>query len=282
MPLVERALADEERLASPDDGGEHARGMERVASHVRARGRRRAIRDGMGMRGICRSPHLESSVPLQRGPGARNVEGRAVPAAPASRPRPGVAMTLEPSAVAKVLRAPPVGQINFKVDKVDVNQRQLERVAKAIEGLEIEISVGGGLGSFGAAYTSWKGATWKPGETKYRGRIRVGNASVVDSAIGRSAIFHECVHALIDLADMKPSELQDEVAAYVADALYLRMTKTKPTSPDPLVMAIYTAAFGVVDGHKLVTTPGVTLKWQDCDALGKAIKAYPDYSRLKE
>ena len=190
-------------------------------------------------------------------------------------------MSLEPAAVAKVLRAPPVGQLNFQVDKIAVNQRQMEHVAKAIEGKELQIEVGN-TGGFGAAYTSWKGARWKDGETKYRGRITLSGPAVVDSTIGRAAIFHECVHALIDLKDLKPSELQDEVAAYIADALYLRMLKQSVSSSDSLVMAIYKAAFAIVDTNKLATKSGVTLTWKDCEALGKAIKAYPNYAQLKE
>ena len=191
-------------------------------------------------------------------------------------------MSLSPTAVAKVLRSPAVGQVNFKVDAIAVNQLQMESVAKAIEGNELKIEVGG-TGSMGAAYTSWKGAVWKTGETRYKGRITLDGPGVVDNAIGRAAIFHESVHALIDLKDLKPSELQDEVAAYLADALFMRANNQKiPAGNPPLVTAIYAAADAIIDKHKLTTKKGVTLSWKDCEALGKAIKAWPDYSQLKE
>jgi hypothetical protein len=42
-------------------------------------------------------------------------------------------------------------------------------------------------------------------------------------------------------------------------------------------MAIYDAAFAIVDGRKMLTSVGVMLTWADCDALRAAIKAHPAY-----
>jgi hypothetical protein len=42
-------------------------------------------------------------------------------------------------------------------------------------------------------------------------------------------------------------------------------------------MAIYKAAFAIVDARNMLTRLGVILKWTDCDALRAAIKAHPAY-----
>jgi len=68
----------------------------------------------------------------------------------------------------------------------------------------------------------------------------------------------------------------EEVVAYLADALYLRANHTS-VSGGTLEMAIYKAAFAIVDARNMLTRLGVMLKWADCDALRAAIKAHPAY-----
>ena len=97
------------------------------------------------------------------------------------------------------------------------------------------------------------------------------------SALGRASIFHESVHALKDVKGWKVPSMQDEeVVAYLADALYLRANHTS-ISGGALEMAIYKAAFAIVDARKMLATHAVLLKWSDCDALRTAIKAHPAY-----
>ena len=188
-------------------------------------------------------------------------------------------MSLEAS-VAKVLREPEVGLVNFRIDTFAVDQAAMESVAKAIESQDLRVEIGG-TGSFGAAYTSWKGRRWDEGEKKQIGRITLGKADVVSTPIGKASIFHESVHALVDVKSLKVTELNDEVAAYVADATYLRATKTTIRG-GTLEMAIYKAAFQIVDDKGLLKKKGVAIKWSDCDDLRAAIKAYPNYSQLKD
>src|SRR5207244_410319 len=99
----------------------------------------------------------------------------------------------------------------------------------------------------GAAYSSFLGRRFAAGEKKLIGQINLGSASVVQTALGKAAIFHESVHALMDVKGIKPPTMQDdEVVAYLADALYLKANHTN-VSGGTLEMAIYKAAFAMVD-----------------------------------
>lgn len=184
-------------------------------------------------------------------------------------------MSLE-SDVAGVLRKDPVGRISFKIDNIAVNKAQMDSVAKAIESRDIAIEVGSTGAQLGAAYSSFTARRVLPGEKKLIGKITLGSASVVNTPLGKAAIFHESVHALMDVKALKLGMHNDEVVAYVADAAYLRATRTSITG-GPLEKAIFSAAFALVDGRNLLTKPGTTMTWKDCDALRDAIKAHPAY-----
>jgi len=184
-------------------------------------------------------------------------------------------MSLE-SDVASVLRNDPVGRISFRVENIAVSKAQMESVAKAIESQDIAIEVGGTGAHLGAAYSSFTGRRVAPGERKLIGKVTLGSAHVVRTPLGKAAIFHECVHALMDVKALKVSMHNDEVVAYVADAMYLRATRTGVTG-GAAEKAIFDAAFALVDGRKMLAKPGVTLTWTDCDALRDAIKAHPAY-----
>lgn len=166
-------------------------------------------------------------------------------------------MSLEAS-VASVLRQDPVGRIGFKVEMISVDKSQMESVAKAIEKRDVVVETGSTGPQLGAAYSSWKTRRLDPGEKKLIGKITLGSANVVKTSLGRAAIFHESVHALIDVKDLKVSMHNDEVAAYLADAMYLKATKTS-ISGGALERAIYDAAFRIIDVHKMLAKPGVIL-----------------------
>jgi hypothetical protein len=191
-------------------------------------------------------------------------------------------MSLEAS-VASVLRSDPVDRISFSLDgaasgkAVAVNKKQMEGVAKAIEKHDIVIELGGTGSLLGAAYSSWKTRRLDAGERRIIGKIIVGSVNVTNSVIGKAAVFHESVHALMDVNDFRVAMHEDEVIAYLADALYLRASKLKTVAGGTQELAIYNAAFAIVDRHKLLDKPGATLKGSDCDALRNAIKAHPAY-----
>jgi hypothetical protein len=180
------------------------------------------------------------------------------------------------SDVAGVLRNDPVGRIGFKVENIVVDKAKMESVAKAIESQDIAVEVGGTGAQLGAAYSSFTGRRVLPGEKKLIGKITLGSANVAKTALGKAAIFHESVHALMDVQSHKLSMHNDEVVAYLADALYLRATKTA-ISGGAMEKAIFDAAFAIVDGRRMLAKKGVSLTWRDCDALRKAIQAHPAY-----
>ena len=180
------------------------------------------------------------------------------------------------SSVAEVLRNPPVGHISFKIDNIAVNKAQMEAVAAAVEKQDIAVEVANTGPQLGAAYSSFVSRRWADGEKKLIGKITLGGADVVTSSVGKAAIFHESVHALMDVKGLKVSMHNDEVIAYLADAMYLKKTSTN-ISGGELEKAIYNAAFAIIQTHKMLTKLGVTLKWTDCDALLDAIKAHPAY-----
>ena len=185
-------------------------------------------------------------------------------------------MSLE-SSVASVLRTEPVGRISFKVDNAAVNKMQMESVAKAIEKEEIAVRIGSAGSQLGAAYSSWKGRRWNVGEKKYIGEIKVSSPAVVNSVMGKAAVFHESVHAMMDVKNISIPMHDDEVIAYLADAMYLKASKLATVSGGAQEKAIYAAAFNIIDKHQMLTKPGVALKGSDCAALRDAIKAHPAY-----
>ena len=135
-------------------------------------------------------------------------------------------MSLE-SDVAQVLRVQPVDRISFKIEHVAIDKTQMDLVAKAIEKQDISVVTGGPGSQLGAAYSSFVGRRFSAGERKLIGRITLGSESVVRSALGKASIFHESVHALKDVKGWKVPSMQDEeVVAYLADALYLRANHT--------------------------------------------------------
>lgn len=185
-------------------------------------------------------------------------------------------MSLE-SDVAKVLRAHPVDRISFKVEKIAISMAQMNLVAKAIERGDISVVIGGSGAMLGAAYSSFVSAKVEPGAKKLIGKITLSSESAFRTSLGKASIFHESVHALMDVTGTKvPSIQDDEVVAYLADALYLRATQTT-VSGGKLEMAIFKAAFDLVEAHHMLKRRGVVLTWGDCDSLRDAIKAHPAY-----
>jgi hypothetical protein len=180
------------------------------------------------------------------------------------------------SDVAQVLRAKPVDRISFKVHDIAIDKSHMEAVAKAIENQDISVGIGSTGSQLGAAYSSFVGRKFDAGEKKLIGQIKLSSESVVREPVGKAAIFHESVHALMDVKKIKPPSMQDdEVVAYLADAMYLRANHTS-VSGGALEMAIYNAAFAIVDARHMLTKH-VALKWTDCDALRDAIRAHPAY-----
>ena len=186
-------------------------------------------------------------------------------------------MSLE-SSCASILRNSPVDRISLKIDVITVDKTQMEHVAKAIDKGDIAVEVGNTGAQLGASYSSWKTRRLDPGQKKLIGKITVGSINVVNNPMGKAAVFHESVHALMDVLSLKVSMHNDEVIAYLADAMYLKASNIATVAGGPLEKAIYAAAFKLIDDRKLLTMRGTKLTWADCDALRSAIKAHPAYT----
>jgi hypothetical protein len=115
------------------------------------------------------------------------------------------------------------------------------------------------------------------GEKKLIGKITVKSAAVAKNVIGRAAIFHESVHALMDVNGSKITMHNDEVAAYLADALYLNFSGVSQVGGGEKEKAIFNAAFAIIKAKGLMKKTSVALRWDDCDALRDAIKAHGAY-----
>ena len=183
-------------------------------------------------------------------------------------------MSLE-SDVAAVLRKHPADSIAYSLDHIAVDKAQMEFVAKAIDKGDISVKITPTGDLLGAAYSSYKTRRTEAGQKKLIGEIALPSASVLNSPVGRAGIFHESVHALLDV---RPHGISlhngDEALAYIADAMYLKATNTR-VQGDAAARAIYDAAFAIVDQHKMLTRRGVALNWTDCDDLLAAINANP-------
>jgi len=176
--------------------------------------------------------------------------------------------------VAAILRSAPARCVNFTVEGISVNPVQMEKVAREIIQSSVVIRLGSS-GSFDASYTSWKTRRPKAGEARKTGRITIRQKALT-SAVGKAAIFHESVHALMDVAGYKPGMSKDEAVAYLADALFMNAQGASLTLTGP-GKAIFQAASSLIASHNLLRKPGTILKWADFADLLSAIKASPLY-----
>lgn len=181
------------------------------------------------------------------------------------------------SDVADVLRSPPVDQIRFTIETIAINKVEMEKVAKAIDADDILVVPG--QANDGPYYQTMKTMRIKPGEDKKIGKITVG-ARAPKSTIGRAAIFHESVHALMDVNGTSLNRHRHEAIAYLADAMYLSASNfpAKRLGVDAQGRAIFDAAYGLVKSQKMrLIRRGAKLTWSDCTPLLNAIKAHKDY-----
>lgn len=110
-----------------------------------------------------------------------------------------------------ILRSLPCRWINFGVGGFRVNPAGYERVAKLLARGAIKVAIDPEEGI--ASYES-------PTNTAYFPEPAYGR-----SIPERALIVHELTHALEDLERRTMGELEKEVAAYVAGALYTRYTR---------------------------------------------------------
>lgn len=110
-------------------------------------------------------------------------------------------------AIARVLRSSACRKIDFYVGSFHVDSAGFELVAKALDAGKIKVLIYDALGN-GAAYSDTKNF------------IGVASADVCTTALGRSLVVHEAVHALHDIRKTRNDEGMNEAISYIAGALY--------------------------------------------------------------
>jgi hypothetical protein len=172
--------------------------------------------------------------------------------------------------VSDVLRAPEIDKIDFFLEKdfLEVSPRRLKAVGDAIEKGRIDLAIDGTGSLLSAAYSP------------HANKMTVGDWQVADRPVGRSGIVHESTHALVDLFECKQATtLSDEAAAYLAETIFLRATKTW-VKGDAKAMAIYNAADKLVKQYGLGQGKQVRLKWEQYAPLREAVRGHPAYSGI--
>ena len=170
--------------------------------------------------------------------------------------------------VAAIFTGPEVAKIHFRLGRLEVSPQRLRGVGEAIKKGAIEVVVATSGGMLSAAYSP------------HPDRMTIPDDKLTSNT-SRSGILHEGVHALVDIYNCKEVlVLDDEVAAYIAETIYLKALGAK-ISGDAAAMKIYKAADAVAQAHGLYKKRGVRLKLSDVDELRKAIHAHPAYSGIK-
>lgn len=167
----------------------------------------------------------------------------------------------------RILRAR-IDRIDFHLGALHVCPRGLRSVGQAIRRRRIQVRVGNTGPTLGAAYSP------------HHNRITVSSARAHTTTVGQAGIVHEGVHALIDLIRFRTTELTDETAAYLTEAIYFRTASTMPSSQDAATMRIYRTANQLIDSHMLANRQGVRLSAAQYQPLLAAIHAHPAYSRI--
>ncbi|MGH6943764.1 MAG: hypothetical protein ACREH6_06040 [Geminicoccaceae bacterium] len=169
--------------------------------------------------------------------------------------------------VAKVFFSARIARIDFRLGPLEVSPKRLHAVGKAIGGGRIKVAVASTGRLLSAAYSPHSNQMTLPSD-------QIGSVMI------QASILHEGVHALVDLFRCTNlTVLDDEAAAYLAEAIYLRAAHTW-VSGDGAALAIYKAADALAKAHDLYNTRAVRLSSRDAAALRSAIHAHPAYSGI--
>lgn len=172
--------------------------------------------------------------------------------------------------VAAVFSDRQVRAIDFTLEKLIVNPQRLHSVGQAIKQKRIAVELKSTGDKLGAAYSP------------HPNRMTLGSGDLLKSPMGRAGVLHEGVHALVDLYEVQSlTVLEDEVAAYLAETIYLRAWGHRVRTDHAETKAIYDAAWGLVDARSMHAKKGVRLTAQDCRDLITAIHGHAGYADVK-
>jgi hypothetical protein len=128
------------------------------------------------------------------------------------------------------LRSPTAKRIRFiapakYVGDVTIDHTAFETVAKALEDLRIDIVVQPAAAFRPGVAAQYDSTNFTIPYISVAG-FTSGTLTVqpIIGRVGEDDVIHECVHAYFDLQSIKLGATDNEAIAYVADALYARMT----------------------------------------------------------
>lgn len=159
-----------------------------------------------------------------------------------------------------------IDQIDFTLDGFTIDAAGLREVGRLMLQGRIHVEVGDTGSRLGAAYTPHSNTM----------KIKASNRPPND--LWRAGIVHESVHALIDLRCVRTTVLNDETAAYLAEAVYIRAGGLALTPSDPGVARVFSAARRIVEANQMQYQNGTSLTSQDCADLQAAILALEVYA----
>jgi large exoprotein involved in heme utilization and adhesion len=168
-----------------------------------------------------------------------------------------------------------LGKLEFSLDSFRVDYEGYREIGHQIRSGGVTVAEGSrSEGSTTAAvYTPRRDLISVPANLDLSGRT---GGSISQQAM----IVHECTHALMDYHRYQTTGTIQETAAYIAGALYAaaKMIRLSGGS-NQQTNAILNAAFAIVRGRSMVSTPGQRLAAADRDvaALMSAINAHSDY-----
>jgi len=169
--------------------------------------------------------------------------------------------------VAAIFSGPGIAGIHFKLGSLEVSPQRLHEVGRAIKKGDISIVVAKTGTLLSAAYSPHSDSLTIPDDK-------------LATKTSRSGILHEGIHALVDIYKCKQvTVLDDEVAAYLAEVIYLKAIGGW-VGGGKAAMRIYDAADDLAKAHNLYKKRGVKLSLSDADELRKAIHAHPAYSSI--
>jgi hypothetical protein len=169
-------------------------------------------------------------------------------------------------------------RIRFSVGPLTVSYEEYQNVAEYIKDDDIQVIPGTGSVAF------------------YDGRL---NAIITQKEgrkpldyTDRAQILHECTHAIADVNELDMRRLEDEVAAYLAQDLYMAHTYDNWVfAPAGAVTFIWGQPFGsmvnamkdIIDKYHLLTARGYGARISELDTwkLTLFLRAMPEYKDVK-
>lgn len=182
-------------------------------------------------------------------------------------------MPIGKAEILAVLADPVLSRMNFAVGDVKINVRQYKNVADYIADGDIGVISGTGALAF------------------YDGNRNEIETQAGNPPLGladRAQILHECTHALADIDGVDVLRLTDEVAAYLAQLIYMHISNPGPLPTGPrgaagprgrLIMGVN----AVIRKYELHQPKGFGVSISDLDIwnLANDVRRHPDYTTVR-